>query len=165
MAILGSCRNSRLTLGLDLPLDLFVPSNEDTAKTVHPPVSALDHPTPSFEADLPFDLLRFLLPGSNMQRVAKFLSQRPYLVVVVAFIQAEMLGLFFRGLRSINGDASLEDSFEHRDRQVWLRLEAHRLRDADGPTPLPILTPVEEQIEFAINEGKPCGRHVAEYVE
>src|SRR5712692_5163576 len=86
-------------------LDLFVPSNEDTAKTVHPPVSALHHPTPSFEADLPFDLLRLLLPGSNMQRVAKFLSQRPYLVIVVAFIQAEMLGLFFRGLRSINGDA------------------------------------------------------------
>ncbi len=75
-------------------LDLFLPSNQYTTKTVHPTMRPLDHPTPGFEANVPFDLLRFFIPGSNMQGVAKFLSQFPYLVLVVAFIQAYVLRLF-----------------------------------------------------------------------
>ncbi len=55
-------------------LDLFVPADEQAAKTVHPTVCPFHDPTPGLEANLVFERLCFYIPGSNMQRVAKFLA-------------------------------------------------------------------------------------------
>ena len=85
-------------------LDLFVPADQHATKAVHPTVRPFHHPTPSFESDLPFERLCFLISGSNMQGIAKFLPQLPYFVIVVAIIQAQMLGGFLRRLWSIDGN-------------------------------------------------------------
>src|SRR5438552_17620344 len=56
-------------------LDLFVPADQDTAKAVHPTVSAFDHPASGLEADLSFERLRLFTSGSNVQRVPEGLAQ------------------------------------------------------------------------------------------
>jgi hypothetical protein len=61
-----------------------------------------------------------------------------------------------------NGDLSLPNAFDHALGQFWLCLEAHRFWDACGSTPIAILTPVQGQIEFAINQGMSFGRHIRE---
>src|SRR5260221_13397161 len=61
-----------------------------------------------------------------------------------------------------NGQLRLPHAFEHLDSQFWLRPEAHRVWDTSGSTPLPILTPVQGEIEVAINEGMAFSRHLGE---
>src|SRR5512135_244637 len=61
-----------------------------------------------------------------------------------------------------NGDSSLPEAFDHLDCQFWLRLEAHRFWNTSSAPAIAILTPVQGQIEFAINEGVPFGRHIRE---
>ena len=65
-----------------------------------------------------------------------------------------------------NGDLSLENPLDHLLSQFWLCLEARLIvRDACGSTPIAIRTPVQGQIQFAINQGMSFGRHIREYVE
>jgi hypothetical protein len=59
-------------------------------------------------------------------------------------------------------EVSLEDALEHLHCQFRFGLEAHRLRDAGGLTPLTILTPVQRQIEFTVNQRMPTGRDVSQ---
>jgi hypothetical protein len=61
-----------------------------------------------------------------------------------------------------NGDLSLPHASEHLGSQFWLCLEAHRVCDACSSTPIPILSPVQGQIQFAINEGMAFSRHIGE---
>src|SRR5690349_12827046 len=56
-------------------LSLFLPADQQTAKTIHPTMSPLNDPTSSFVTDLAFDGLSFFIPRSNMQCVAKLLAQ------------------------------------------------------------------------------------------
>ncbi len=51
-----------------------------------------------------FEGLRLFLSRTNMQGVAKFLAQLPDFVVVISFIQAEILLLLFGWLWSDNGE-------------------------------------------------------------
>ena len=74
-------------------LDLFVPADQDTAKAVHPTVRAFDQRASGLEADVSFERLRLFTSGSNVQRIPEGLAQLSHFVVIVAFIQAQMLWL------------------------------------------------------------------------
>ncbi len=85
-------------------LNLFVPADKYSAKAIHPTVRALHRPTAGLVANMAFEGLRLFLSRSNMQGVAKFLAQFPDFVVVIPFIQAEILPLLFGWLWSDNWD-------------------------------------------------------------
>lgn len=85
-------------------LNLFVPADKYSAKAIHPTVRALHHPTSGLVANMAFEGLRLFLSRTNMQGVAKFLAQFPDFVVVIPFIQAEILPLLFGWLWSDNWD-------------------------------------------------------------
>jgi hypothetical protein len=61
-----------------------------------------------------------------------------------------------------NGDLSLPNAFDHALGQFWLCLKVNRFWDACGSTPITILTPVQRQIEFAINQGMSFCCHIRE---
>src|SRR5919108_4530003 len=70
---------------------LFVPAHQDTPKAIHPRVSALHHPAPSFLACYHFDRLRLLTPRPNMGGAPKLLQDLTDFLIVVAFVQAHAL--------------------------------------------------------------------------
>jgi hypothetical protein len=61
-----------------------------------------------------------------------------------------------------NGATRLLHALEHLDRQFWLGLEAHRLRNMGGATAIPILAPVQGQIQLTVNQGMSTRRDVAQ---
>jgi hypothetical protein len=61
-----------------------------------------------------------------------------------------------------NGNSSLPQAFDHVHSQFGLCLEAHRLGDSSGSTPIPIFTPIEREIQFTINKSMSLGRHIRE---
>jgi hypothetical protein len=85
-------------------LNLFVPADEYSAKAIHPTVRALDYPTPGFVANVAFEGLGLFLSRPNMQSIAKFFAQFPDFIIVIPFIQAEILPPLFSRLWSGNRD-------------------------------------------------------------
>src|SRR5258707_10420731 len=61
-----------------------------------------------------------------------------------------------------NGNSSLPEAFDHVHSQFGLCLEAHRIRDTSGSTPIPIFTPIEREIQFTINQSMSFGRYIRE---
>ena len=49
---------------------------------------------------------------------------------------------------------------QHASGQFRFRLEANRGWDPSRLTPITVLCPVQGQVEFAVNEGMPFGRHI-----
>src|SRR5260221_7745255 len=76
-------------------LDLFLPADQQRAKTIHPTMSPLDDPTSGLVPDSLFEGLHFFTPCPNMQGVAKCSPQFPNFIIVIAFIQAQVLRMFF----------------------------------------------------------------------
>ncbi len=68
----------------------LLPTGQNPTKPMEPTVGPFDHPTPGLEAGLPFDRLGFLAPRPDMGRIVGLLCPLPNLLIVVAFIQAEM---------------------------------------------------------------------------
>ena len=69
------------------------------------------------------------------------------------------------GHHPANGGAGLLHAPQHLDGQFGLGLETHRLGNMGGLTALAIVTPLQGQIQLAINEGVPFGGHISQYVE
>src|SRR3954453_16134446 len=79
---------------------LLAPADQDGAEAVQPGVGPLHHPASGFS--LGMSLGRNLLTaGAQMQGEAELLSQGAWLVVVVAFVEAEILRLIRRRLRPL----------------------------------------------------------------
>ena len=85
---------------------LFIPTNQNSAETVHPTVCSLDHPAPRFEASVPLDLLRLFSARTNVRRETEFFSQITHFVVVIPFVQAQVLRFVQRRPWSLDGNAS-----------------------------------------------------------
>src|SRR5712692_6602866 len=78
---------------------LLLPADQEASKAVHPAMRPLHHPASGSVASLLLDGRCFFAPAADMGRVAELLGQRPDFVVVVAFIQAQPLGLLRGRLR------------------------------------------------------------------
>jgi len=61
-----------------------------------------------------------------------------------------------------NGAARLLHTLEHLDCQFRLGLEAYRLRNMGGSTALPILAPVQGQIQLTVNQAMSTPRDVGQ---
>src|SRR5437870_6694593 len=92
----------------------LVPADEHAPKTVHPTMRALHDPPPGFETGLLLQCLGFLAPCPDMRREAELVQQRPYLVIIIAFVQTHPLGGVWCGVRSLHSNAldGLSSHFE-----------------------------------------------------
>ena len=74
-------------------LSHLVPTNKNCPIAVEPTVCALYHPTPGFVAFLLLDGLGFLISTDNVGAVTPFGTIVTNYFAIIAFIQAQMLGL------------------------------------------------------------------------
>ncbi len=88
----------------DVVVGGLVPANQNASKTVHPVVSTFHHPASGFEAGFPFDGLGLFTTASDVGGEAKLLYGLTHLIKVVAFIQAQTLGLLRAGRRALHWD-------------------------------------------------------------
>ena len=80
----------------------LLPTDQNPAESVHPTVSAFNHPTSGSGASFPFERASFLAPRANMRREAKFNQDIPHFLVIVALVQADPLGMLGGGLGAFN---------------------------------------------------------------
>src|SRR5690348_13367135 len=79
----------------------LLPADEQASRAIEPTVQPLDHP-----AARPFGRIRrtrvrtVLAPRADMGAVAALLGSEAWQVVVIAFVQAQMLGLLGARLRA-----------------------------------------------------------------
>ena len=71
----------------------FCPTDQNSAETVHPTMRSFHNPSAGLIASFAFDRLGFLTSNWNMKRIMEPLQQRPYLIIVVPFVQANVLVL------------------------------------------------------------------------
>src|SRR5262245_23436436 len=88
---------------------LFVPTYQDAPKAVQPRMSPLDDPAPSLLARVVFERLRFRATRPNMGREPKLLQDIAHFLIVIAFVEAQALGVRLRGRRAF-GDEAVERS-------------------------------------------------------
>ncbi len=86
-------------------LRLFVPSNEQAAKAIHPGMTAFHHPAPRLEARFSLDGFGFFSAWANMGRKAELAQDVAHFVVVIPFVQTHPWRLLFAWLRTLNYDA------------------------------------------------------------
>ena len=82
---------------------ILLPPDEQPSKAVHPGMRPLDHPAPR---PIPGDVgpvLGLFAPRPNVRRIPPRLHQVAHLVVIIPFIQAQMLGIVLRGFRPPDG--------------------------------------------------------------
>lgn len=84
---------------------LLLPANENPSKAVQPTVGTFDHPAARFETRSTLEQLGLLAATTNMSRVPEFSRQRPDLVVVVPFVEAQSLRFSSRRFWSIQRNA------------------------------------------------------------
>src|SRR5258706_7635374 len=84
---------------------LFVPTNQQTAKAIHPRMTPFHHPAPGLEASFSLDRLGFFSSWTNMGRKAELTQDVAYLVVVIALVQAHSLRLLLCRLWTLDHDA------------------------------------------------------------
>ncbi len=81
------------------------PANKQSAKAIHPRVSALAHPSARLFSSASLQLLDLFAPRTDVSSEVEFIRQVPDLVIVVAFVEAEILGSFWRRFGSAHWDA------------------------------------------------------------
>src|SRR5918911_1510649 len=70
---------------------LLLPTNQQPSEAVHPGVGPFDHPTPSTITGNGGPFLRFLTTTADMRRVAPLRQRLPDRIIIVAFVQAQVL--------------------------------------------------------------------------
>ncbi len=75
----------------------LVPTDQSPPEAVQPTVSAFHHPAAGFEAGLLFDGLGLFASAANVRRKTELLQGPAHLSKVVAFIQAQTLGMLWAG--------------------------------------------------------------------
>jgi hypothetical protein len=83
---------------------LFIPTNKDPAKAIHPTMGAFHDPSSCPLACLLFDSLCLFASGANMGRKAKLFQDLAHRWVIVAFVQTHPLWLVWGGLRPLHHD-------------------------------------------------------------
>src|SRR5947209_3165226 len=86
-------------------LRLFVPTHEQTAKAIHPRMTAFHHPAPRFEARFSLDRFGFFSAWANMGRKAELVQDVADLIVVIPFVQTHPLRVFLCRLWTGDDDA------------------------------------------------------------
>jgi len=81
------------------------PANKQSAKAVHPRMSALAHPSARLFSSASLQLLDLFAPRTDVSSEVEFIRQVSDLVIVVAFVEAEILGSFGRRFGSAHWDA------------------------------------------------------------
>ena len=81
------------------------PANKQSSKTIHPRVGALAHPAARLLSSASLQLLGPFAPRTNVSGEIEFIRQLSDLVIVVAFVEAEILRGFWRRFGSANRDA------------------------------------------------------------
>ena len=76
----------------DVVLGLFLPTDEEATKAVHPTVRALHHPAAGAEARFAFERDRFFTPGADVGGEAELGHDVAHFPVVIAFVQTQPLG-------------------------------------------------------------------------
>src|SRR5205085_378916 len=119
-------------------LRLFVPTDEQAAKAVHPRMRPFHYPTPRFEARFSLDGFGLLSSWANMGGKAELTQDIAHLVVVVAFVQAHPLRLLLAWLGTVDDDA-----FDGRSHQFHIVAIGALNRQTDWQT-----VPLGEQAAF-----------------
>jgi len=81
--------------------NLFLPADKDPSKSIHPAVRALNYPATRFKTNCPFDCLGLFSSGFDMSRIKKLLNQRSDIIIIIAFIKAQVLRVPQTWLRSL----------------------------------------------------------------
>src|SRR4051812_8015191 len=89
----------------EVVLDLFLPTDQNPAESIHPTVSPLHHPATGLEPRLPLQRLGLLASGPHMRREAELPDQLPGVVVVVTLVQTHPLRFLLRRLGTLDRDA------------------------------------------------------------
>src|SRR5262245_60944361 len=84
---------------------LFVPAHQNTPTAVHPRVDPLHDPPPRSEPCLLRQRLGLLASGTDMGREPELVQQLPYLVILIAVVQAHALCLLRYGLWPFDHEA------------------------------------------------------------
>src|SRR5262245_59679826 len=83
----------------------LIPPNQHAPKPVHPTMSALYDPPPSFELRLLLQGLGLFTSRTDVGREAKLDQEVPHLLIVVAFVQAHPLGSVGARIGPLDRDA------------------------------------------------------------
>ncbi len=86
-------------------LRFLFPTNQNATVSIHPTVCPFSHPAVSLEARGTPDQLCFLTARANMRRELEFLRQITHFVIVIPFVQAQVLRPVPRRPRSFHGNA------------------------------------------------------------
>ncbi len=81
------------------------PANKQSAKAIHPRMSALAHPSARLFSSALLQLLALFAPRTNVSSEVELMRQVSDLVIVVAFVEAEILWGFGRWFGSANWSA------------------------------------------------------------
>jgi len=84
---------------------LFIPTNKESAKAIHPRMRPFHHASACFEPRLPLDRLGFFPAWANVSRKAEFAQDVTHLLVVVAVVETHPLRLRLGRLRTLDDDA------------------------------------------------------------
>ena len=95
----------------DIVFGLLVPTNQNTAKAIHPAMRAFDDPATCALRGIPFELLGFFTSRSNVRGESKFHQEITNLLKIISFIQTHALRLFGRRRWTFDGNAF--NSFPH----------------------------------------------------
>src|SRR6266700_3351331 len=97
-------------------LRLFVPTNEQAAKAIHPGMTPLHHPAPRFAAGYSLDGFGFFSSWTNMGRKAELAQDVADFVVVIPFVQTHPLQVVLARLWTLD-----DDSLDRRTKQCAYR--------------------------------------------
>src|SRR5947199_4803661 len=84
---------------------VFVPTNQQTTKAIHPRMNPLHDPPSCFETRFLLDGFGFFLTLADMGGKAKFAKGIAYFPVVVALVQTHALRMLFCWLWTVDDDA------------------------------------------------------------
>src|SRR5713101_9977344 len=81
------------------------PANKQSAKAIHPRMGALAHPSARLFSSAPLQLLALFAARTDVSSEVEFIRQVSDLVIVVAFVEAEILWGFWRRFGPAHWDA------------------------------------------------------------
>ena len=84
----------------DVVVGRLVPTDQNTPEAVQPAVSAFHHPAAGFEPSFPFDGLSLFASTPDVGGEAELVQGAAHLSEVVAFVQAQTLGMRWGGRRA-----------------------------------------------------------------
>ena len=85
--------------------DFLRPANQHAAESIHPTVCSLHDPSARLESGSAFHGLHFFAARTDVVRHVELIRRLARLVIVIALVEAQVLRLTRRWLRSLDGNA------------------------------------------------------------